>query len=233
MLKKLVLFDIDGTLLTMGSINRTVLADALREVYGTEGSAGTCNFAGKMDSNIIYETMRSAGLPSDEITEKFCMAKKSYIEMLRAKTQPSDVVLMEGIPALLDKLANHSELLIGLLTGNFEESGRHKLRLPHINHYFPFGAFADDGLHRNELPPVAVEKAYQLTGVKFAEQDIIIIGDTEHDIACARVMNAKSIAVATGTYSVEELQAHHPHVLYENLAQTDLVLHEILQSSIN
>jgi len=232
-LKKLVLFDIDGTLLTMGSINRTVLVDALREVYGTEGSAGVCNFAGKMDSNIIYETMQSAGLSSKEIAEKFGLAKKTYIEMLQTRTQPSDVVLMAGVRDLLDTLANHSELLLGLLTGNFEESGRHKLLLPSINHYFPFGAFADDGRHRNELPPVAVEKAYQLSGIKFVEQDIIIIGDTEHDIACARVMNAKSIAVATGTFSREELQQHYPHVLYENLSQTDVVLNEILQSSIN
>ncbi len=123
--------------------------------------------------------------------------------------------------------------MLGLLTGNFEASGRHKLLLPEINHYFPFGAFADDGLSRNELPAVAVEKAYQLTGIKFINHDIIIIGDTEHDIACARVLNAKSIAVATGNYSTEELKQHNPHVLYENLSRTDVVLGEILQSSIN
>ncbi|MEI6638685.1 MAG: hydrolase [Chlorobium sp.] len=233
MLKKLVLFDIDGTLLNMGAINRNVLVDALREVYGTPGSANTCNFAGKMDSNIIYETMQSAGLSNAEIADKFEQAKKIYIEMFRARAKESDVVLTEGIRELLEELSSHAELLLGLLTGNFEASGRHKLHLPEINHYFSFGAFADDGEHRNDLPPVAVGKAYQLTGRHFSEQDIIIIGDTEHDIVCARAVNAKSIAVATGTYSTEELQKHHPHVLYENLSRTDVVLNEILQSSIN
>ena len=233
MARKLVLFDIDGTLLTMSAINRSVLVDALKEVYGTAGSAGTHNFAGKMDSNIIYEVLQSAGLDPVEIAGKFEQAKKTYIEMFRTQAKPSDVLLMEGIRELLQQLSERPELMLGLLTGNFEASGRHKLLLPEINHYFPFGAFADDAPSRNELPAVAVEKARQLTGINFFNRDIIIIGDTEHDIACARVLNAKSIAVATGTYSREELKKHHPHVLYENLGRTDVVLSEILQSSIN
>ena len=233
MLKKLVLFDIDGTLLTVNSINRRILMDALRQVYGTEGSAGTHNFAGKMDSVIIYEVLQNTGLSDAVIAEKFDKAKKTYIEMFRMHARHTDIILMEGIRELLDKLSASSELMLGLLTGNFEGSGRHKLLLPDINHYFSFGAFADDAASRNELPQVAVDKAYQLTGKKFSEQNIIIIGDTEHDIACARVVNAKSIAVATGTYSSEELKKHNPHILYENLTATDIVISEILQSSIN
>jgi phosphoglycolate phosphatase-like HAD superfamily hydrolase len=231
--RKLVLFDIDGTLLSVNSINRRILMDALREVYGTEGSAGTHNFAGKMDSIIIYEVLQNSGLSNAVIAENFDKAKRTYIEMFRTQAKPSDIILMEGIRELLDKLSANSELMLGLLTGNFEGSGRHKLLLPDINHYFPFGAFADDGESRNELPQVAVDKAYRLTGQKFTGHNIIIIGDTEHDIACARVLNAKSIAVATGTYSTEELKKHNPHILYENLTATDIVISEILQSSIN
>ncbi|NMW18951.1 MAG: HAD hydrolase-like protein [Chlorobiaceae bacterium] len=233
MLKKLVLFDIDGTLLSVNSVNRRILMDALREVYGTEGSAGTHDFAGKMDSIIIYEVLHNAGLSDGVIAEKFDKAKQTYIEMFRMQSKSTDVVLMDGVRKLLDELSAHSELIVGLLTGNFEGSGRHKLLLPDINHYFPFGAFADDGASRNELPQVAVEKAYQLTGKRFSEQNIIIIGDTEHDIACARVLNAKSIAVATGSYSTEELKKHNPHILYKNLCETDIVISEILHSSIN
>jgi len=232
MLKKLVLFDIDGTLLTVSKINRKVLVDALREVYGTPGSAETHNFCGKMDSVIIYEVLLSAGLEKNEISEKFERVKTCYIDLFRQKAQASDVCLMEGIGELLHELSGRREVMVGLLTGNFEQSGRHKLLLPEINHYFPFGAFADDAPSRNELPAVAVEKARQLTGKTFTDHDIIIIGDTEHDIACARVLNAKSIAVATGNFSTQELKKHHPHVLYENLGQTDVVVNEILYSSI-
>ena len=233
MLKKLVLFDIDGTLLSVNSINRRILMEALREVYGTEGSAGTHNFAGKMDSVIIYEVLQNTGLSDGSIAEKFDKAKETYIEMFRMQAKPSDIILMQGIRELLDKLSASSAVMLGLLTGNFEGSGRHKLLMPDINHYFSFGAFADDAASRNELPQVAVDKAYQLTGKKFSDQNIIIIGDTEHDIACARVLNAKSIAVATGTYSSAELKKHNPHILYENLTATDIVISEILQSSIN
>ncbi len=232
MLKKLVLFDIDGTLLTVNKINRRVLVDALREVYGTPGSAETHNFCGKMDSVIIYEVLQSAGLGEDEISEKFERVKSCYIDLFRQCARASDVRLMVGIPELLEELSVRGEVMVGLLTGNFEESGRHKLLLPEINHYFPFGAFADDAPSRNELPAVAVEKARQLTGKTFVDHDIIIIGDTEHDIACARVLNAKSIAVATGNFSTQELKKHHPHVLYENLGRTDVVVNEILYSSI-
>ncbi|MEI6756985.1 MAG: hydrolase [Chlorobium sp.] len=233
MLKKLVLFDIDGTLLNVGSINRRILVDALQEVYGTAGSADRHNFAGKMDNMIIYEVLQNTGLCEAEIAEKFDRAKQTYIEMFRTHSRPSDITLMEGVRELLEELSARPELMLGLLTGNFEGSGRHKLLLPDINHFFPFGAFADDGENRNALPPVAVEKAYQLTGKKFTEENIIIIGDTEHDIACARVLNAKSIAVATGTYSSQQLKKHNPHVLFENLSRTDVVISEILQSSIN
>ena len=227
-----MLFDIDGTLLTVNKINRRVLVDALREVYGTPGSAETHNFCGKMDSVIIYEVLQSAGLGEDEISEKFERVKSCYIDLFRQCARASDVRLMVGIPELLEELSVRGEVMVGLLTGNFEESGRHKLLLPEINHYFPFGAFADDAPSRNELPAVAVEKARQLTGKTFVDHDIIIIGDTEHDIACARVLNAKSIAVATGNFSTQELKKHHPHVLYENLGRTDVVVNEILYSSI-
>ena len=233
MLKKLVLFDIDGTLLSVSKINRSVLVDALTEVYGTAGSAATHNFCGKMDSIIIYEVLQNAGLDKGEIAQKFERAKACYIDLFRQTAQASDVQLMVGIPELLQELSGRAEVLLALLTGNFEASGRHKLMLPEINHYFPFGAFADDAPTRNELPAVAVEKARQLTGTTFVNHDIIIIGDTEHDIACARVLNAKSIAVATGNFSTQELKKHHPHVLYENLGRTDVVLSEILHSSIN
>jgi phosphoglycolate phosphatase len=233
MLKKLVLFDIDGTLLKVGNINRSILADALMEVYGTAGSTGTHNFAGKMDNSIIYEVLQNAGLSSGEIAAQFDRARATYIEMFRSNTSVSDVTLLEGVRELLDRLSAYTELLLGLLTGNFEGSGRHKLLLPGIDHYFPFGAFADDGNHRNDLPPVAIEKAHRLCGKKFSDQDIIIIGDTEHDIICARTVNARSIAVASGTYSPPELAKHNPHVLYENLSCTDSVINEILGTPTN
>ena len=117
MLKKLVLFDIDGTLLSVNSINRRILMDALREVYGTEGSAGTHNFAGKMDSVIIYEVLQNTGLSDSVIAEKFDKAKETYIEMFRMHARHTDIILMEGIRELLEKLSASSNLLINSVSG--------------------------------------------------------------------------------------------------------------------
>ncbi|NTV92682.1 MAG: HAD hydrolase-like protein [Chlorobiaceae bacterium] len=230
MLKKLVLFDIDGTLLKVGNINRQVLADALMAVYGTEGNVQHHDFSGKMDNRIIYEVLQHAGLSLSLISEKFDAVKATYIDMFRKKTTPSDVTLLEGVRKLLQELSNRTDQISGLLTGNFEASGRHKLTLPDINHYFSFGAFADDAHHRDELPAIAVERAYQLTGKKFSASDVVIIGDTRHDIQCAKVLKARSIAVATGNFSSEELQKHSPDVLFENLAETALVIDKIFNN---
>jgi phosphoglycolate phosphatase len=228
MLRKLVLFDIDGTLLSMSSINRRILIDALREVYGTEGSAATHDFSGRMDGSIMYEVLAGTGLEKHRIAEKFDAAKESYIRRFRQETRPSDVTLMAGVRKLLDALAGRTDLLLGLLTGNFEASGRHKLKLPGIDHYFPFGAFADDAFHRNDLPPIAVERAFRMTGKKFSGKDIVIIGDTVHDITCARALQAHSIAVATGNVPMDELHKNTPGCLLENLTRTQSVIHSIL-----
>jgi phosphoglycolate phosphatase-like HAD superfamily hydrolase len=226
--RKLVLFDIDGTLVKVGSVNRRVLADALIEVYGTEGSTGRHDFSGKMDGAIIYEVLGNAGLERSEIAEKFDTAKEVYVALFRERAKPSDITLLEGVRELLHELSARSDILLGLLTGNFEASGRHKLKLPDIDHFFPFGAFADDALERNELPQIALDRACRMTGTNFSPSEIVIIGDTEHDIRCARVLDARSIAVATGNFTMQELAEHEPAALFQNFAVTGDVVTEIL-----
>jgi len=226
--RTLVLFDIDGTLLKVGSMNRRVLADALIEVYGTEGSTGSHDFSGKMDSSIIYDVLSNAGLERAEIADKFDKAKEAYIGLFRERARREDITLLEGVRELLDALSDRSDILLGLLTGNFEGSGRHKLKLPDLDRYFPFGAFADDALDRNELPRIALDRARKMTGTNYSPAQTVIIGDTEHDIRCAQTLDARSIAVATGNFTMEDLARHNPGALFSNFAGTDEVLAEIL-----
>jgi len=228
MLKKLVLFDIDGTLLRVGKINRQSLIDALTAVYGTEGSARSHNFSGKMDSVIIYEVLKHAGLDEEHIEKRFDEVKRTYIELFRKQSRREDIELLKGVPPLLEELSRQNDVMLGLLTGNFEGSGRHKLRLPAIDHYFPFGAFADDAYDRNDLPAIAVDKAYALTGRRFLPDEVVIIGDTEHDIRCARTIRARCVAVATGNYSARQLEAHCPDVLFEDFGNTEEVVERIV-----
>ncbi|HED31987.1 MAG TPA: HAD family hydrolase [Prosthecochloris aestuarii] len=226
--KKLVLFDIDGTLLKVSGMNRRTLIDALVSVYGTEGSAGTHNFAGRMDSVIIYEVLQNAGLSRSQITKSFEKVKQIYIDLFRQRAKAEDIELMTGIPSLLDALAARKDILLGLLTGNFEGSGRHKLLLPSINHHFSFGAFADDAWHRNDLPSIAIKRAQQCSGNRFLPEQVVIIGDTEHDIRCAKTINANCIAVATGTYTASSLEKHGADTVFENFSQTAEVIDRIL-----
>jgi len=222
-MKKLVLFDIDGTLVRVEGISRHALIQALRNVYGKEGSAATYSFAGKMDGVIIYEVMRESGMLDNHIGERFEEVKQTYIDIFKQSAVESHVQILDGVISLLEELANHNDVVLGLLTGNFEDSGRHKLELSGINHYFPFGAFAEDGHERIDLPEVAVERAYRETGKRFSGKDVVIIGDTEHDVRCAKVLNSKCIAVATGHYSTESLEAGNPDHVVENLSDIERI----------
>ncbi len=228
MFRTLVLFDIDGTLLKVGSMNRRVLSDALIEVYGTDGSTSSKDFSGKMDSSIIYEVLSSAGLKRTQIAKKFNKAREAYTALFRKRARREDITLCEGVRELLNALSERNDVLLGLVTGNFEGSGRHKLKLPDLDRYFPFGAFADDAIDRNELPRIALERAQRMTGTNYSPAQIVIIGDTEHDIRCARTIEARSIAVATGNFTMEELARHNPDALFRNFAETDKVLAEIV-----
>ncbi len=225
---KLVLFDIDGTLLKVEGVSRNALIDSLKSVYGTAGSADTHDFAGKLDSVIISEVMRAAGFNDEQIARGFQEVKQTYIQLFKARVTAAHIKVMVGVVELLERLAQCKYVTLGLLTGNFEESGRYKVTLPNLNHYFAFGAFADDAQTRNELPPIAVERAYAHTGRRFEGKDVVIIGDTPHDIACAKVLDSKSIAVATGFYTEAQLHAYSPDYVFSNLADTDAVLETIL-----
>ncbi|MCS7012399.1 MAG: HAD family hydrolase [Chloroherpetonaceae bacterium] len=224
---KLVLFDIDGTLLKVEGISRNALIESLRRVYGTEGAARTHDFAGKLDSVIITEVMKDAGLSDEEIAKGFEEVKRTYIQLFKERARLEHIRLMTGVLELLQALAAQAHITLGLLTGNFEESGRYKITLPGLNHYFPFGAFADDAKTRDELPPIAVERAYAHTGIRFSGKDVVIIGDTPHDINCAKVLNSKAIAVATGFYTAEQLQTYQPDYVFENFADTSAVIEAI------
>lgn len=228
MSKKLVLFDIDGTLVRVRGVSRQSLIDALREAFGAEGDATTRDFAGKLDSVIIRETMRSAGLSDAQIDEGFENAKRAYIRNFKARVRKEHIEVMTGVYELLERLAGEPNAVLALLTGNFEESGRHKLALPNLNDYFAFGAFADDAPTRNELPPIAVERAFKRVGIRFSGKDVVIIGDTEHDVRCAQVLDSKCVAVATGQCGVERLRALKPDYVFENFANVDAAFDAIM-----
>jgi phosphoglycolate phosphatase len=141
---------------------------------------------------------------------------ETYLVSLEEQLPQREGIVHPGILEILELSRQRPDLVNALLTGNLERGA--KLKLTHYNiwHYFEFGAFADDSSNRNDLGPVALRRAYEKKGVQIPPEKVFVIGDTPHDIACARVIGAKAIAVATGGYSSAELESHCPDALFED-----------------
>ncbi|WP_353268368.1 haloacid dehalogenase-like hydrolase [Gemmatimonas sp.] len=227
---KVVLFDIDGTLLRTDGAGRRSMEHALFTVFGAHGDP-EYRYDGKTDRQITREQMRWAGVSDDIIDARMLDVFALYAERLEQELASGveQAVLMQGIPPLLERLGAHDEVTLGLLTGNIEAGARQKLRAVDLAwEQFLVNAFGSDHEQRPMLPSVAQQRAAQLLGREVPGERMVIIGDTPADIHCGRSLNVRAIGVATGRYSVQELMAHSPADVFETLADTDAVVESIL-----
>jgi len=225
---RLVLFDVDGTLLSAGRAARESILAALAEVLGWEGSSEGNDFSGKTDPQILRElVMDAVGRPRFEAALDSVLDR--YVEELSRRLRPEAVVVKPGVPSLLDRLAHDPRVTLGLLTGNIERGARLKLEPAGLNRYFPFGAFGDDSADRYCLPPIAVVRAREATGRDFPSESVVIVGDSVHDVGCGRALGARTIAVATGPTSAEALAAERPDALFLDFSDVDAAREAILQ----
>lgn len=222
---KLVLFDIDGTLLTSAGAGVRALAYALQDRFGIADDLKGIQMAGRTDSGIAREIFAAhgIGLTPENLAGFF----DAYLLRLGELLPKADGTLLPGITELLARLAAMPQVALGLLTGNLEAGA--KLKLTHFGvwDYFQFGAYADDHHDRNELGHFARTRANDLHGCSFMAEDIFVLGDTVHDIHCARAIGAKAVAICTGGCSWEQLAAHHPDFLFKDLSQPGEVLAEL------
>ncbi len=202
---RLLLFDIDGTLLTCGRQAGEIFAACLVEVFGTAGEIAGYDFGGKTDGQIVLELMATAGLDADEVRSRLPRMRELYLGRLEAGLCRDSMRLMPGVEQTLTGLAERGEHTLALLTGNWEPGARAKLDRFDLNRHFPFGSFGDDGIERPELVPAALARAEAATGRRFAPEEALIIGDTVHDVACAKAHGVPVLAVATGRTPVERL----------------------------
>ena len=224
---RLILFDIDGTLLSAGRAARDSILAALESVLGWKGSADGNDFSGKTDPQILRELVEEAVGP-DRFDATLTEVLDRYVEELARRLRPEAVVSKPGIPALLERLAREPRVVLGLLTGNIERGARLKLQPPGFNRFFPFGAFGDDSADRYCLPPVAVARAREHTGRDFPPASVVVIGDSVHDVGCGRALGARTIAVATGPTPPEKLEAERPHALFSDFSDVEAATGAIL-----
>lgn len=227
---KVVLFDIDGTLLRTDGAGRRSMEHALFTVFGAHGDP-EYRYDGKTDRQITREQMRWAGVSDEIIDARMLDVFALYAERLEQElaSGTEQAVLMQGIPPLLERLGAHQQVTLGLLTGNIEAGARQKIRAVDLAwEQFLVNAFGSDHEQRPMLPSVAQQRAAQLLGREVPGERMVIIGDTPADIHCGRSLNVRAIGVATGRYSVQELMAHDPADVFETLADTDAVVESIL-----
>jgi phosphoglycolate phosphatase len=219
---RLILFDIDGTLLRDGIAAKIAFARALRETYQTTGPIEGFRFAGMTDPECVSEIMRSAGIEEAVIQQRRHECLRRYVENLTSEIGlHHDAVLFPGVRELLDRLHRLESVLVGLLTGNVSRGAELKLRRWNLEPYFRFGAFGDDHENRAELARIALEKARTLSGRTFLGSETTVIGDTPKDIACARAIGARAVVVATGSVSRDALLACEPDAVLDSFEDHD------------
>lgn len=224
-MRRLVLFDIDGTLLTAGGAGARALRDALLEVFGETGPIGGYSMGGRTDPQIVRELMTATGRTVEEIEPRYEVLWDAYLRNLRGEVARTEIQALPGVPALLDRVeAGGDSTVLALLTGNVEQGARMKVNAAGLAfERFRVGAYGSDHWERRELPAVAVRRARDLTELEFSGKEIVIIGDTPFDIACGEHLGVRTIAVATGGHPADELAACGPDYLFEDLTDVDAV----------
>jgi len=223
----LLLWDIDGTLVYMDRAGERSLLIAIRELYGRDlGDHLPVDLRGRTDTSILRDLLAFLEVPVTPGEE--ARFRAAYLDLLPTTLPRVKPHIKPGIPEALDAVHAHPEIHQALLTGNLKEGARLKLSYLGLWKYFEFGAFADDSAIRDELGPFALARAEEKLGITFPPERVYIIGDTPHDIACGKAIGAKTIAVATGAFSFEELSALNPTHTFKDLSDTQALLDVIL-----
>ncbi len=226
---KLVLFDIDETILHSDGVGRRAMQAALTTVLGRDIDAAGHNFSGKTDPQICFELLGALGYEDVFIEQQLPSVFNEYLSVLEHEiARASSYRLHRGVSALIDALSKDERCRLALLTGNIESGARLKLRPFDLNRHFPCGAFGSDAADRLKLPEIAHKRAHKtFEGVDFSREDIVVIGDAVNDVLCAKGYGVTSVVTCTGRTSRDELIALSPDYLFESLEDTDSVCRAI------
>jgi phosphoglycolate phosphatase len=224
------LFDIDGTLLSTNGMAGKLMLKALEEEVGRSVEYELKVFVGSTDRMILKKFIEMNEIQIDDIETMIDRVLKRYLGYLDEKMiLPNHVKVLPGVKELLNRLAKDPRLSLGLVTGNIRDGAYLKLRLANLSDFFPIGAFGDDAADRNQLPGIAIERAEVFYNSRFSKDNVWIIGDSPKDILCARANKLRSLAVASGWHSIDELLPHQPDIVLGNLAETESVIKMLSQ----
>lgn len=216
------LFDIDGTLLSSGGAGKAALEEGLAEEFGIRGTIERLSLSGRTDRAIVRDLLGLSGL--DDHPERRGRLLAAYLRHLPGCLARSAGRVLPGVLELLEDLGKRADVAIGLLTGNVRAGARIKLGHYGLAEHFLFGGYGDDHLDRDDVAREAIVALEGHLGDKVDPQRIWVIGDTPHDVRCARAIGARAAGVLTGWHAREEMQACGPDVLLDDLSDPGALL---------
>lgn len=225
---RLALFDIDGTLIRTDGVGTSAIHRALSEIFDCELRVDGYVLSGKTDTQICLELMEAHGFTRDAVLDRLEAFRSVYVDRLTETLAARPPTVLPGVPTLLERLSYRDDVVLGLLTGNIERVAWMKLSLAGLDGHFAFGAFGDCAASRDLLPPIAVGAAKVTTGLTYAGKDIVIVGDTPNDIRCGASLGVTAVAVATGRYTVEELEEAGADHVFDNLNEVEGVIYAMV-----
>ena len=222
-MRRLVLFDIDGTLVRGGPA-KSAFVRAMEETFGTAQHADKVSFAGKTDPQIAREILSGAGLDRATVDRGLPALWQRYLDHLEAALPHHPMTILPGVRALLDALAMLDDVGVGLVTGNIAGGARLKLHSAGLWDRFGVGSYGSDHEERDELPAIALGRAREHWGRALSPEQAVIVGDTPRDVACGRAGGMRTLAVATGLFSAVELEATGADDVLADFSATDRVV---------
>ena len=223
MMRRLALFDIDGTLSKNTLEHNRAFSEAFRKVYRMDASIGSINHEGMPDQAIIVEVLKRKKLTEEEIWLKMGKCMQVMVEVFRKSIKKAELAPLKGVRKLLEALGRKNAGL-GLVTGNLEQIAREKLKKLGLDEYFKIGGFGSEDTKREKLARLAIKRAKEFYHYNFDSHFVYLIGDTPHDIDAAKKAKVKSLIVATGIYPAEYLRGFNPDYILKDLANTKRIL---------
>jgi phosphoglycolate phosphatase-like HAD superfamily hydrolase len=228
--KRLVLFDIDGTLVLTGGAGLRAMNRACSDLVGHNSALDGIVLAGRTDWIILHDTLRRHGQELNE--DLLADLRERYVQHLIEEIELPGTGVKRALPGvyqLLGELMERDDVAVGLLTGNFADGARIKLEHFDLWKYFRFGACGDDSADRNALVPIAMQRAKDSGIADVNAGDVFVVGDTPFDVGCALAVGAVPVGVATGGFNVDQLRASGADIVFRDLSDASAFL-ELLES---
>jgi phosphoglycolate phosphatase-like HAD superfamily hydrolase len=223
----LILFDIDGTLVRGGPA-KIAFNTAMLETYGTAGAVESYDFSGKTDPQIARELLSDTGLDDGVIEAGLDALWDRYIEELESRMGANPMRLLPGVASLIEALDSEPDVAIGLVTGNIIRGARLKLGSVGLAQCFEVGAYGSDHGVREHLPAIALQRAFEAWGVRFAPESAVIVGDTPRDVECGKYEGTRTVAVATGRISRAQLETTGADAIFDDFSDVASVIEALL-----